>query len=251
MKTSLFQSGVLLHCGRCGTRNTGFIRSFSVVLFLLPLLFTHTAYGDINAELLKAVEAGNAAKVEQLLKQGADANAKHEYGGSVLIIAAAMGHTETLKVLIEAGADVNAKTKYGRTALMDAEHRGRTGIVNILKQAGAQAGASSCRDINAELIEAAKAGNAAEVEQLLRKGADVNAARKDGTTALMATVQKGHTETVRILISAGVDVNAKRRGGYFALMDAAYNGHTETVTETAIDELVQSGNLVPDKRKNG
>ena len=49
-----------------------FLRSFSVVLFLLPLLSAETAYGDINAELFKAAEAGSNAKVEQLLKQGAD-----------------------------------------------------------------------------------------------------------------------------------------------------------------------------------
>ena len=104
-----------LYRTRSSTRNAGFLRSFSVVLFLLPLLLTQLAYGDINAELVEATYAGNTARVEQLLKQGADVNAEQKSGWTVLMDAAKEGHTEIVKVLIVAGADM---TKYGDTALM-------------------------------------------------------------------------------------------------------------------------------------
>ncbi len=78
MKKLLFQFGVLLHGGRCRTQDAGFLRSFSVVLFLLPLLFAETAYGDINSDLLEAAKAGSTAKVEQLLSKGANVNAKDQ-----------------------------------------------------------------------------------------------------------------------------------------------------------------------------
>jgi ankyrin repeat protein len=104
MKKSLFHSGVLLHSRRCRTQNAAFLRSFFVVLFLLPLLSAHAAYGDINAELLQAAAAGNTAKVEQLLKQGADVNANHYRGWTALMHAAAKGHTETVMILIAAGS---------------------------------------------------------------------------------------------------------------------------------------------------
>ena len=143
MKKSLFRSGVLLHGGTCKTQNAAFLRSFSVVLFLLPLLFAHTAYGDINAEPLKAAAAGNTARVEQLLKQGANVNVREKDGSTALMWAADSGFTETLKVLIAAGADVNATDKNGTTALMFATRMENTRIVNILKQAEAQAGASN------------------------------------------------------------------------------------------------------------
>ena len=124
--------------GRCRTQNAGFLRSFSVVLFLLPLLFAETAYGDINVDLLEAAEADNTAKVEQLLKQGADVNAGTGGSGTALMFAAGMGQTEMVKALIEAGVDLNAKQEDGMTVLMVAAERGHTEIVEILKRAGAR-----------------------------------------------------------------------------------------------------------------
>ena len=119
MKKSLFQSGVLLHGGRCRTQYAAFLRSFSVVLFLLPLLFAHTAYGDINAELVQAAEAGNTAKVEQLFRKGADVDAKHAYGRIALMIVARLGRTEIVDILKQAGAQAettaDAKTVDSRT----------------------------------------------------------------------------------------------------------------------------------------
>ena len=114
-----------------------FLRSFSVVLFLLPLLSAETAYGDINAELFKAAEAGSNAKVEQLLKQGADVDAKHAYGRTPLMIAAYKGHTETVKFLIAAGADLKAQSGLYRTAMMVAVLAGSIETVKVLIDAGA------------------------------------------------------------------------------------------------------------------
>ena len=114
MKNSLIQSGVLLHGERCRSQNAAFLRSFSVVLFLLPLLFVHLAYADINDELYQAAVAGNTGKVEQLLRKGADVNARSKKGRTALMVAAQRGHTETVKVLIAAGADVNARSNKAR-----------------------------------------------------------------------------------------------------------------------------------------
>ncbi len=63
-------------------------------------------------------------------------------------------------------------------------------------------------DFNAELRDAARAGNTAKVKQLLRQGA--NADPSDLDTYLIAAARMGHTETVKALIDAGADVNATR-----------------------------------------
>jgi ankyrin repeat protein len=73
-------------------------------LFLTPFLLTHAAFGDINSELMKAAEAGDSAKVEQLLKKGADVNAKNKYGDNALKIAASKANNRIMVILIEAGA---------------------------------------------------------------------------------------------------------------------------------------------------
>ncbi len=112
--------------------------SFKTILFLLPLLFAQVACGDINSKLLNAAETGDSARVEQLLKQGADVNEKKEDGTTALIRAVRKGHIEIVKTLIDAGADVNVKYEHGGTALMDAAAWGHTEIAEILRQAGAK-----------------------------------------------------------------------------------------------------------------
>ena len=116
----------------------------------------------LNSKLLSVAKAGDTAKVEQLLKNGADVNTETEKGTTALMFAASGGHTETVKALIKEGADVNAKNEYGGTALLLATYGGHTEIVELLKQVEANNG-----DINSKLLSAAKAGDTSAVEQLL------------------------------------------------------------------------------------
>ena len=71
-------------------------------------------------------------------------------------------------------------------------------------------------------------------------GADVNAAKQDGFTALILAAQGGHTATVRVLAQVcGADVNAAMQNamqnGFTALMITAANGHTATVAVLALE----------------
>ena len=47
------------------------------------------------------------------------------------------------------------------------------------------------------------------VEQLIAKGADVNAKNEDNNTALIVASINGHKDVVEQLIAKGADVNAK------------------------------------------
>lgn len=79
------------------------------------------------------------------------------------------------------------------------------------------------------LLDAAERGDAAEIKRLLAAGADVNAADKDGGTALDAAAYYGHADCVKILLAAGADVHAVNIDGWTALMAAANRGKTEVV----------------------
>jgi ankyrin repeat protein len=82
----------------------------------------------------------------------------------------------------------------------------------------------------AELLEAARAGDATAVRTLLRSGADPNAARGDGLTALHLAAESGHLEVVRALVDAKANVEAKSRiGGYTPLHLAATGAYAEVV----------------------
>lgn len=95
------------------------------------------------------------------------------------------------------------------------------------------------------LHEAAKQGDAAEVEALLSQGAKVNAKDKDGNTALHYAAGGGHEEVVASLLKRGVDVNAKDKDGNAALHYAAANGNTK-----AVEQLLEAGAKIDRRGSN-
>ncbi len=64
-------------------------------------------------------------------------------------------------------------------------------------------------NLELNLIEAVKKGCPAITRASLAKTADVDAADKNGGTALIWAVAKGEPETLRLLIAAGADIGAR------------------------------------------
>ena len=82
---------------------------------------------------------------------------------------------------------------------------------------------------NQNLIEAVRARNLQSVKEILKAGADVNAADDGGYTALMLAALFGLEDMVEFLISQGADVNAATGWGATALTRAAQDGKKEIV----------------------
>ena len=102
------------------------------IVMLLTMLSTAGA-----TELHDAAKDGDIARIERLLKAGANADAKDNFGITSLHFAAGNGHNEVITSLLEAGADPNVKAKWGFTPLHRATENGHEEAITILLEAGA------------------------------------------------------------------------------------------------------------------
>jgi len=92
-----------------------------------------------------------------------------------------------------------------------------------------------------ELFNAARSGDAAQIETLLEAGAAHGATDEAGETALMHAAHGGHFSAVQVLLAAGADVHAKSPQGWTALAKAAYNSETERGYVEVIELLHEAG----------
>ena len=80
-----------------------------------------------------------------------------------------------------------------------------------------------------ELIDSARSGNHTEALAALERGADVNEAESNGTTALHYAVHHGKLELVKELIDAGANVNAMNNYGSSPMSEAALLGNADII----------------------
>src|SRR6185295_10671641 len=86
-------------------------------------------------------------------------------------------------------------------------------------------------------------GNGAILEQLLKAGADANAALPEGETALMTAAGNGNVDAIKVLLAHGASVNAKEAWKQQTpLMWAAHEGNTQ-----AVKLLLEAGANVNDR----
>uniref|UniRef100_A0A8C9YW24 Kinase D interacting substrate 220 n=1 Tax=Sander lucioperca TaxID=283035 RepID=A0A8C9YW24_SANLU len=79
------------------------------------------------------------------------------------------------------------------------------------------------------LMVAAEQGNLEIVQELIKRGANVNLDDIDCWTALISAAKEGHIEVVRELLENKANLEHRDMGGWTALMWAAYKGRTDVV----------------------
>src|SRR4029079_15193882 len=72
-----------------------------------------------------------------------------------------------------------------------------------------QAQTNPKQELNDQLYEAVRKGDAAAVTALLDKGADVNAKFRYGTTVLFKAAERGNAEVTKVLLDRGVVINVE------------------------------------------
>ena len=140
------------------------------------------------------------------------------------------GNKAALRSLLQQKANVNAPQTDGTTALHWAVQANDLETADLLIRAGAKVSAAN-REGATPLMLASINGNPAMIEKLIQAGADPNAAMtKFGDTALMMTARTGKADAVKVLLDHGAQVNAKETwGGTTALMWAVSERHPAVV----------------------
>ena len=202
-----------------------------------------------STPFLYAVLYGDAAFLEDLLKKGADANARNDAKATPLMWAAT--NMEKTRVLLAHGADVNAQSDDSRTPLMVAAGRpGNIAVVKLLLDHGANLNpTANPPGESSPLIQAALAADPDSMQLLMSRGAELkapgagavalamaltqdcskcvdlvlktNLSKDDFTGALQGVATFADAATIRMLLDHGADAKAPDPTGRTPLMWAA------------------------------
>ena len=167
-------------------------------------------------------------EIKELLKKGADLEAKDKDGLTALMVAVYNGRLEVVKYLAECGADLEAKDKAGQTALIKAAINEQLDVVKCLMDNGADLDASDKHGKTA-LMKAASWGKLDVVKCLAEHGVDFDAKDKEGKTALMEAANWGKLDVVKYLAELGADLEAKDGDGETAFDIARMWGRVDCV----------------------
>ena len=139
-------------------------------------------------------------------------------------------NTDILEQLIREGADVNAKDKYD-TVFGYAVGTRYSSILSLLIEAGADISILDKNTLSRALMVSATSGNKDLSELFIKSGADVDArdASSGWTIIMNATLYKGTEGVIKLLIESGADVNARSDGS--TALDLARTYGTKEVVE--------------------
>ncbi|MCO5059841.1 MAG: ankyrin repeat domain-containing protein [Rhizobiaceae bacterium] len=234
---------------------------------IFAVLIYVTAYGIAPAsanfrELVDAVAAGDAARVDALFAQGEDPSLDGFTGrieATPMMIAAHRGDTAMARRLVRHGMDVDFRDRDGDRALQWAVRRDDETALRVLLAAGAAPTLASDATGEEALIEAIQSGRHHLARRLIDAGATVDgqsygrqsplhaAARwgaystlaadlialgadpravdpSSGETPLHVAASSLHADTVRLFVDAGTPVDARDDVGRTALFVAASRG---------------------------
>ena len=120
--------------------------------------------------------------------------------GDSLFEAIRAGDVQRVRAAIRAGTDANTRDETGATLLMYAVIHGSRECISLLLDRGADVNAAN-RYGSTALMWAG--GDASMVKSLLGRGAAVDAQTTDGTTALLVAARYGNLESLRLLLEHG------------------------------------------------
>jgi ankyrin repeat protein len=174
---------------------------------LLPLLSTtvrgeNVSSSNLNSELVKAATSGDRQSVEDLLKAGADVEARDTSGRTPLYLASEQGKLDVVELLLARGADINAITG-GTTPLHRACNLPSDEIAKLLIKRGAGVNVRNKGGL-APLDVAACFGRMDIAILLIDKGSELHTKDRFGRTPVFWAFNNAKVEMAEFLMSKGV-----------------------------------------------
>lgn len=196
---------------------------------MTPLMVAAMRGGGLDTGEEEDESDGAAAKIADLVAQGADLNAKttDKSGETSLHLAARYARSDATKRLLDAGADANSQDNTGRTPLHSSVAADAMGVFQILLRNRATNLNARMHDGTTPLILAARLATERMVEDLINADADINAADNSGKTALHWAAAVNNVDAVNILLVHGANRDAQDDKDETPLFLAAREGSFE------------------------
>ncbi|MGB6065389.1 MAG: ankyrin repeat domain-containing protein [Desulfomonilaceae bacterium] len=183
--------------------------------------------------MLDAANAGDLETLKVVLAKKTDTNFRDSHGDTALILAVRQGHRDAVEALLEHGADVEMRDgKENKTALMWANLREDKEIVKLLLQKGANPQAAT-KDGKTPFSVAASKGDKEMLSSFFKEGRKIDTASLN--KAFLQAAIDGRTEVAESLIDGGADVNAKGILGQTALFSASTPKFVKLLLEKGAD----------------
>jgi hypothetical protein len=181
-----------------------------------------------------AAARGDAAEIARLVAGGATVDARDGYGRTPLHVAAYGRHADAMRALVKAGANPNALEHDRYDIVTIAAVADDLPTLKVALALGTSAKNVTSRYDGTALIAAAHLGHEQVVAELIGAGAPLDHVNNLGWTALIESIVLGnggrrHTATLEALVKAGADVNLADRNGQTPLALARGRGYREMV----------------------
>ena len=188
----------------------------------------------IYAGLHAAAAKGDAAEIERLIAAGQNPNAQDAHSRTPLHVAAHFGHQAAAQALLKGGANPNALDAQKYDIVTIAAVTNDVAMLQLALAGGTDPKAITSPYHGTALIAAAHLGHAEVVRVLIAAGAPLDHVNNLGWTALMESIVlgnggKAHTDSLEALVRAGANLNIADRQGVTPLAHAKSRRYAEMV----------------------
>ncbi len=206
---------------------------------LVPVLLKHGA--EIEPEIVDRAIRSNAFDITKILTQhGAQLHYRH------LVSAVRLPDKKMAEFLISQGVPINPQEKEVEyTALTEAISSGSIETAKLLIKKGANVNYALKNGVT-PLHRAAERGNLPLVKMLIEQGAALDARTNNGSTSLVYAINARQTEIAVFLIGKNADIHMTNKGGSTLLHIAAIRNQ-----DAVAKLLIKKGVPVDQRDKHG